>query len=215
MARRMKSMLLLLTIALAMSAQDFHGISIADGPKDTESGAVMPLVVNNTAKTVVGFAVQRNTTGVSPIDSIVGFQSIARGTGILPGERRAMPGIGMFAFDGEGDFKGYSVKAVLFDDMTFIGPEEVYRDFSERISTIRSMARDVQYSNNRVAVLEGHRSGRGSTTASVNVNAKALQHRASMAGILLLIQELDGDAAMDAAVTRLSALPDVTKGEEK
>jgi hypothetical protein len=70
--------------ASAMSAQDFHGLSIG--------GTVQaPTIVNHSDKPIIGYAVQRvTTTGLNALVSVVNFHSLAVGKAIQPGEEHPL-----------------------------------------------------------------------------------------------------------------------------
>ena len=42
---------------------------------------------------------------------------------------------------------------MLFTDGTFVGPESIFQNFSDMMSTVRSLARDFQYSENKYDIL--------------------------------------------------------------
>jgi hypothetical protein len=78
-------------MAGVMNAQDFNGVSIV--LKDAGAGQEMPVVINNSSKALLGWAVKIQTTGVSPVNSHVDFGMLATNTLIKPNEQRPMPGM--------------------------------------------------------------------------------------------------------------------------
>jgi hypothetical protein len=106
------------------------------------------------------------------------------------------------------------VLAILLEDMTFYGPDQVLQDFAGRISAIRSMARDVQYSTDRAATLALHMAPpKLAAGAPASLDYMAIRHRMDMATMLTWVKNQKGDDAMNEAITRIAALPDVRRGE--
>jgi hypothetical protein len=54
---------------------------------------------------------------------------------------------------GEGETIGDELKAVLFTDGTYYGPESIFTDFTYMISTVRSLPRDAQSSADKYDIL--------------------------------------------------------------
>ena len=212
------------TIALTMSAQPFNGVTIG--------GSVnRPTILNQSDKPVIGYAVQRiTTTGINPVSAMLNLNSLATGKPMQPGEERWLglfsgfrsnrlqPGVGSTSGD-EGEPVSYELKAVLFADGTFFGPEEVFLDFSGIISTMRSLARDTQYAAQDKywlleqdkqampqAILDALRKG-----AHASQEFQELDLRMQMSNVLLGIRDRKGDDEVDAALGRIAALPDVVR----
>jgi hypothetical protein len=223
-------------MASAMSAQDFHGVTVhGAGGRYT--------IVNHSAKPVLGYAIQGHTTtglssvfgyvhittGLRPISGHVDFGSWAAAKPMQPGEERHVAMLRGFssarlvrvgtatAWEEETADKeeilSYELTAVLFADGTFYGPDDVLADFSKQIDTARSMARDTQYLEDKYTALEQDEFSKALRRVNASTDIQALLHRANVAFAILRIRDAMGESEAEAALARIAALPDVTKGE--
>ena len=83
----------LATIALTMSAQDFHGVSI--------SGTNAPTITNNSTKPLMGLVLQRlDTNAVNPTFHDVDYGRMITGQHLQPGESTThmLMGMGTFGY---------------------------------------------------------------------------------------------------------------------
>jgi hypothetical protein len=223
-------------MALAMSAQDFHGVTVSGaGGRYT--------IVNHSTKPVLGYAMQghtaagpkpvfgyvHTTTGLRPISGRVDFGSWAAGKPMQPGEERHVAMISGFSSarlvrvgtataweempaDKE-ETLSYELTAVLFADGTFYGPDDVLADFSKQIDTARDFARDTQNLEDKYTALKQHEFMNAMRRVNASTDIQALLHRSNVANAILRIRDAQGEAEAEAALARLAALPDVTKGE--
>jgi hypothetical protein len=192
-------------------AEDFHGITIID---DSLNG---PMIANNSSQAVIGYAVKRNTTGTSPTLAVVDLASLASGTTIQPGAKRQL-GISALRLSSEGEMLSHTLQAVLFADGTFYGPGSIFQDFSSRIYTVRSLARDAQYAQDKYDILAQHKAaleGVRTSRQAASVDCRAMELRSIMATNLLSIRNANGEQECEAAIARIAALPDVVKGDQQ
>jgi hypothetical protein len=228
--------ILLCILAPTMSAQDFHGVTVSGaGGRYT--------IVNHSTKPLIGYAIQghtttgpkpvfgyvHTTTGLRPIFGRVDFGSWAAGKPMQPGEERHVAMFSGFsrarlvrvgtatAYEEETADKeevlSYELTSVLFADGTFYGPDDVFDDFSKQIYTARSMARDTQYLEDKYTALEQDDFLKAMRRVNASTDIQALVHRADVAHVILRFRDAKGESEAEAALGRLAALPDVTKGE--
>ena len=107
----------------------------------------------------------------------------------------------------------YELTAVLFADGTFYGPDDVLADFSKQIDTARDFARDTQNLEDKYTALKQHEFMNAMRRVNASTDIQALLHRSNVANAILRIRDAQGEAEAEAALARLAALPDVTKGE--
>jgi hypothetical protein len=209
---------LCIIIATAMSAQTFNGVTMG-------GTATRPTILNQSDKPIMGYAVQRTTTtGIDPVFSVVDLQSLTTGEPIQPGEERWLGPFNVVRVSSMSRDKGepisHELKGVLFTDGTYCGLDFLFPDFSSRISTVRSLARDAQCAGeDKYTILAQHKVAfadpqtilKAMRTPSVDSRALALRY--NMAGIILSIRDTSGEQEAEAALARLAALPDVVKGE--
>jgi hypothetical protein len=101
--------------------------------------ALQPSIINQSDKPIIGYAVQRIAdSAYNPVVSFVDFYGLAVGKGIQPGEEHPLGRFNVIRIasrgQAEGTLLGYDLKAVLFADGRFYGPDPIFLDFSERIS---------------------------------------------------------------------------------
>ena len=187
-------------------AQDFHGVTVSGA-----GGGYT--IVNHSPKPVMGYAIQRNTTaGPGSVSSVVDLGSWAAGKPIEPGEERPLERFNVVRVSDEGETIGYELKAVLFADGTFFGPESIFQNFSDTMSTVRSLARDVQYSENKYNILAQHKaafSDRETILKAMRTPSVDSCLRTNMAHVILGIRDSRGEQEAEAALARLAALPDI------
>lgn len=117
-----------------------------------------------------------------------------------PGKSQELPGFQALqvavpdAPQATGWIKSFTIFGALFSDGAFYGPEDLLQDFTKRIESIRSMARDVQYIPDQKATLEWHRDAlnnalKNPAMLNASVDGMALRHRSDMAAIMLRIWE--------------------------
>jgi len=207
-------------MAIAMNAQDFHGVSIG--------GTVeAPTIVNSSDKPAIGYAVERITSnGINHLFTRISLENIALGTQLMPGTERPIAqtilGITKSVIDhttgkftDEGTPLSYELRAVLFADGTYVGMDSLFDEFSGIVSRIRSLARDIQYLADKYAVLEQERGSYDAWVKSphkASVDVAMLRDRSDMAVVLLGIKYFYGEGGADVALAWIAALPEVTKG---
>ena len=225
-------------MALAMSAQDFHGVTVSGS-----SGRYT--IVNHSTKPVLGYAMQghtttgpkpvfgyvHTTTGLRPIAGHVDFGSWAAGKPMQPGDERHLAMLSGFSSakpvrvgtataweeitaDKE-EILSYELTAVLFADGTFYGTDDVFADFSKQIDTARSLARDTRNLEDKYTALEQDEFLKAMRRVNASTDIQALLHRANVAFAILRIRDAQGESEAEAALGRLAALPDVTRGEQQ
>jgi hypothetical protein len=223
-------------MALTMSEQDFCGVTVSGaGGRYT--------IVNHSTKPVLGYAMQghtaagpkpvfgfvHTTTGLRPIPGHVNFGSWATGKLMQPGEERHVAMISGFSSSrpvrvgttttweeittDKEEILSYELTAVLFADGTFYGPDDILADFSKQIDTARKMARDTQYLEDKYTALKQHEFLRAMRSVNASTDIQALLHRSNVVNAILRIRDTQGEAEAEAALARIAALPDVTKGE--
>jgi hypothetical protein len=190
-----------------MSAQTFDGVQVG--------GTVeRPSIINRSGKPIIGYAVQRITdSGYNPVVSVVGFYTLSVGKAIQPGEEHPLGPFNVVrtASQTPGTPLGYELRAVLFADGRFYGPDSIFLDFSERISTARGVALGVQHDPNKYQTLAQHVLSpeevlQRMRTATLDMGAELDSNIASM---ILDIRSKQGEQEADAAIGRLAALPEV------
>jgi hypothetical protein len=197
-----------------MNAHTLNGVRVGGTPD-------RPSLINQSDKPIIGYAVQRVTDiGVNPVLSVVLFGWVAAGKAIQPGEEQTL---GLVAFHSRGldgterpksTTLRYDLKAVLFADGEFQGDnDEAFQDFSQKVSTVRTLALDAQYDQNKyqtlaqyniAALLEGLR--------NASPDVFAIEAKTAAATIILEIHDQNGEQEGNAAIERLAALPGITKG---
>lgn len=198
-------------LAGALSAQDLSGVSVFHGVAIVAGPGGLPLLVNHSDQSLLGFALQEGER----TNSILDLNSVAYDRVVAPGGSRFLPGLAVF-----GGSSKDTVIAVLFGDGTFFGPEIVFRDFVHRIESIRGMAQDIQNSGDRFGALARHADA---TVENVQARRKpgeapdfkALQHRSSLAQRLMDRRNYDGDEAVSRTIDSIASLPDVKKGDQQ
>jgi hypothetical protein len=193
-----------------MNAQDFHGVSIG-GTVDA------PTIVNNSDRPAIGYAVERITdSGYGPVVTVVDFPSLAVGNAIQPGKEQPLARFNVIRIASRGQTKsttlGYELRAVLFADGTFYGPDSIFLDFSERISAVRRLALGVQHDPNKYRTLAKHLLSpleilRRLRTATLD--RRSLEPYSTVASTILDIRNRQGEQEAEASLQRLAALPEV------
>ena len=119
----------------------------------------------------------------------------------------------------------YELRAVLFADGTVIGPESIFVDFSHKVTTVRSLARDAQNAaQDKYRLLEQDKQtmpraildalGKGAPVRpGTSQDFQKLKLRMQISNAILGIRDKQGEQEAEAALARLAALPDVVKGE--
>lgn len=172
---------------------------MTNGRVDPITGVAMPVLVNNSNKTLVGYGIQPDVPGLKG-RATMGFNSLVGGYGLEPGKSQELPGFQALqvavpdAPQATGWIKSFTIFGALFSDGAFYGPEDLLQDFTKRIESIRSMARDVQYIPDQKATLEWHRDAlnnalKNPAMLNASVDGMALRHRSDMAAIMLRIWE--------------------------
>ena len=200
-----------------MNAQTFDGVGVG--------GTVeRPSIINQSDKPIIGYCVQRITDdGVNPVSSVVLFHWVAAGKAIQPGQEQPFGLLAPFRPCGLGGNERtesttlrYELKAVLFADGEFQGDDEIFNDFSRRISAVKNLAIDAQYDQNKHQTLAQYNVAallKGLRNASQDINM--LEAKMTAAGIILKIRDKKGEQEAEAAIGRLAALPEITKGGPK
>ena len=197
----MKMFMLILALSPSLMAQNFNGVSIGGTPQE-------PTIVNHSWKAIMGYALNPNNG--ARIKVIFDDSWIANNELIAPGEERSALGLAGSFHRGSLAEARYTLFAVLFADGTVIGTEAVLRDFSNKIALSRSIARDMQYQQDKYTVMAADR--------KELFQGNRLNHRMLMSHTLLTIKETSGEAEAEAAISRLASIPDVTvekKGFER
>jgi hypothetical protein len=197
---------------MAMSAQTFNGVRVG-------GNSLRPSIVNRSDKPLIGYVGQRiGDSGYGPVASVVDFDSLAVGKAIQPGEEHPLDQFNVIRIASSGQAEGallrYDLNAVLFADGEFYGPDEIFQDFSERISTVRSLALGVPYDENKYESLAQHVLSpleifRRMRTATLGM--RSLEADSTVASTILDIRSKQGDQEADAALARLAALSEVWK----
>lgn len=198
-------------MALNMSAQDFHGVTVSGTGNRYK-------IVNYSTKPLVCYAIQSRTDRID-------LGSWAAGKPLQPGEAQS---IAMFSrpvstagtvhtvpANNEKPI-GSELRAVLFSDGTFYGPDDVFADFSRQINTARNFARDIQNLEDKRSALKQHefmQAIRQINGSEASTDVEALVNRADVAFEILRIWNTKGEQDAEAALARIAGLPDVTKGE--
>jgi hypothetical protein len=213
-------------MALTMSAQPtFNGVTLG-------GAAGSPTIINRSDKPVLGYALQRHPiTSYNPVLMVVDLGSLATGKLIQPGEGRTLWPFNIRSVSLSGNEEeetiSYELKAVLFADGTFYGPDSIFLDFSYRVTTARSLALNMQYSGqDKYRLLEQEKQAmpralldalrRGAPVRpETSQDFQNLEVRMQMSNLLLGIRDSKGDEAVDAALGRIAALPDVQRGEQQ
>ena len=107
------------------------------------------------------------------------------------------------------------MNALLFADGEFYGPDEIFQDFSGRISKVRSLALAVLHDGNKYQTLAQHLLSpleiyRRMRTATLDM--RSLEADSTVASTILDIRAKQGEQEAEAAIARLAALPEVTRG---
>ena len=196
-----------------MSAQTFNGVQIG--------GTVsQPKIINQSDKPVIGYAVQRITdSGYNPVVSVVDFHGFAVGKAIQPGEENPLGRFNVVRTSQsqtEGTPLEYELRAVLFADGEFHGPEEIFQDFSGRISAVRSFALGVLHDENKYQTLAQQVHVQSPNEILQRMRTATLDMRpfdldSNVASMILNIRSKQGEPEADAALARLAALPEVWK----
>jgi hypothetical protein len=198
-----------------MSAQtEFNGVTLDGVP-------YRPIIINQSDKPILGYALQHHRTiGISPVQVVVDIARLTMGELIQPGEERAL----FYTATGTGEeiqmqITGYELKAVLFADGTFYGPDSILSEFSSKISIARSLALEMQNAgHDKYQVLEHNRQ---TMTRLLDVMCKGAHagnrdfgevDLRSLIARLLWICNNKGEQEADAALARIASLPGVTRG---
>jgi hypothetical protein len=94
----------------------------------------------------------------------------------------------------------YELKAVLFADGIFYGSDDVFADFSKQIYTVRSMARDTQYLEDKYTALKQDEFLKAMRRDNATTDIQALVHRADVAHVILRIRDAKGEQEAEAAL---------------
>ena len=206
------NLLLLCTVAFALKAQTFNGVQVG-------GTLSRPTIVNQSSKPVIGYAVQiTTTTGINPVISDVDFDSIAAGKPIEPGEERPLKSFPAFRTGGRGRVVGEPVsnelKAVLFADGTFQGPDGVFLDFSKRLSEVRGVGLSFQGEPNKYRTLEEYTAilSKDLSRPITSADVQGADRSYAAAKIIFEIRDQKGESEAVAALNRFASLPEVTRG---
>jgi len=204
--------LFLCTMAFAMKAQPFNGVQVG-------GTLSRPTIVNQSSKPVIGYAVQiTTTTRTNPVFSDVDFDSIAAGKPIQLGEERPLKSFPVFRPGGRGRVAGEHVsnelKAVLFADGTFQGPDAVFLDFSKRLSVVKGVALSFQGDPNKYQTLEEYTGilSKDLSRPITNADVQAADRSYFAAKTIFEIRDQKGETEAEAALNRFASLPEVTRG---
>jgi hypothetical protein len=192
-----------------MSAQTFNGVRVGGtGSRFT--------IINESDKPIIGYALQRIAdSGYDPVVSVVDFHSLAVGKAIQPGEEHPLARFNVIRIASRGQTKsttlGYELKAVLFADGTFYGPDSIFLDFSERISAVRRLALGVQYDPNKYRTLAKHVLSPLEILRRIRtaLDMRSLETYSTVASTILDIRNRQGEQEAEATLQRLAALPEV------
>jgi hypothetical protein len=93
---------------------------------------------------------------LNQVASVVDFYRLAVGKAIQPGEEHPLGRFNVVRTASQsqtvGTPLGYELRAVLFADGEFHGPDEIFQDFSGRISAVRSFALGVLHDENKYQI---------------------------------------------------------------
>ena len=146
------------------------------------------------------------------------FDSIAAGKPIQPGEERPLKSFPVFRNGGRGMVVGEPVsnelKAVLFADGTFQGPDSVFMDFSKRLSVVKGVALSFQGDPNKYQTLEEYTAllSKDLSRPITGADVQAADRSYAAAKIIFEIRDQKGESEAEAALNRLASLPEVTRG---
>jgi hypothetical protein len=204
------NLVLLCTMAFAIKAQTFNGVQVG-------GTLSRPTIVNQSSKPVIGYAIQiTTTTRANPVFSDVDFDSIAAGKPIQPGEERPLKSFPVFPNGGRGvgEHVSNELKAVLFADGTFQGPDAVFLDFSKRLSVVKGVALSFQGDPNRYRSLEEYSAllSKDLRRPIMGADVQAADRSYAAAKIIFEIRDQKGESGAEAALNRLASLPEVARG---
>jgi hypothetical protein len=175
---------------------------------------------------------------ISPTRTLVDVGSLAMGKLMQLGEERtfymfggfrsvSLSGKSVSPLGNEEEEFNYKLMAVLFADGTFYGPDSILLEFSSIISIARSLARDTQSAaqdkyrlleqdkqEGPQLILDALRNG-APVRPGTSQDLQKAELRVQMSNALLWVRDSKGEQEADAALARIAALPEVTRGEQQ
>lgn len=189
----MKTFVFLIALCCVAMAQDINGISIG-GTLDN------PTLVNNSGKAVIAYVVQKfDTNGVNTVSTVPHVYNLVRGVpiqgplGMMFGIQRSTVNHNTGQHLVEGDTIRWEIKGVVFADGSHYGTN--FSQLARMFGNFRQFARNLQAQG---------RANWHATVGGLNAPIPTNDQQA-IAYALSGLPESDWDAA----VGRLSALPDV------
>jgi hypothetical protein len=205
---KLKMLTLACIMAGAMNAQDFHGVSIG-------GTAESPTLVNNSGALVMAYSVRRVTSNnlnrvfdVADIASLVRGEPVQGALGLYTGLQQHRVNHTTGQMVAEGDAVRWELKGVMFSDGRYYGNDVSFKVFQKLFTNLRAYAQQLQQTSDQRASLEKAFNFK-LIGLMARVDAQQSTDRQALARNLLSLTE----AEWPAAIGRVSALPDVVKGE--